>query len=361
MTMNIYIIIYIVLIILSLLEIKYKKTTNSIFLYIMFFFWLMGSLRWKTGTDWDSYKDYFCNNDTLANFYFDGYAFETGYIWLNYMIKRISSSYSIFLSICSLINILCFSCVAKKIFGKRPIFAALLFFAIFQGGIFVTRQLMAISLCFLSTLFIIKRQKIPFYICIITASFLHVTSLIYIISYYIYNYKITIKKFILLTITTIIVSTLIHELTISIISLMSNDRVAGKLSFYLNSDEDFGIISLIKGCIKRLLTLPLFFYIAKKNPNNNLYTGFLNIYIIGTLIYLLFAFANMNTFVRMSVYFQLLEIPLLYYSYLLHKKKWLIGYILIFGLMKIISFTSGYYDLYVPFYTIFEDANRVMQ
>ena len=358
--MNIYICIFLVLIFLSLTEIKTKKSSASLFLFILFFFWLLGSFRWNTGTDWDSYKDYFCTNNSLSNFYFDGYAFETGYIWLNYLVKKISNSYSVFLSICSFLNIICFYVVAKKLFGKRPILAVLLFFAIFQGGIFVTRQLMAISLCFLSTLFIIKRQKTPFFICIILASFLHVTSLIYIVSYYLYNYKISIKKFLLLAFITIILSTLMHELTKSVISFISNDRVTDKLYIYTSSDIDFGIFDLVKGCIKRLLTLPLFFYILNKYPYNKLYSGLLSIYILGTLIYFLFAFANMNTFVRISVYFQLLEIPLLYYSYLLHKRKWLICYIYLFGLMKIISFTSGYYDLYVPFYTIFEDANRVM-
>ena len=351
--MNLYLFVYILLSILTLIEIKYSKHSFIIFIFFLLFFFLLGSLRWNTGTDWDPYYLYYITNDTKDNFIYDGKDFEKGYILLNYGIKEISNSYSVFLSICTFLNLVCFYYFTRSIFKTRYIFILLLYFAIFQGGIFTTRQLLATSICLLSTIFIIKRRVIPFFTCIIAASLLHITSIVYIAAYFIYNYKLSIKKFILFLGITILCSFSLKYILGDFISLINDPRLSGKLITYTDNNEAFGIVNLLKGIAKRIIILPLFFYIKEKHNKSNLYSGLFNIYLVGTLLYFLFSFADLAIFIRISTYFQLMEIPLLYLSYMSYKRKWLMIFIILFGLMKIVSFYSGYYDLYVPFNTIF--------
>ena len=353
--MNIYLTIYSILSFFTLLEIRFRKYSSIIFIFFLLFFLILGSIRWNTGTDWDPYYLFFVTNDNWRNFEYSGFEFENGYVLLNYFIKNISDSYSFFLFICSFINISCFYYFSKIFLGGRPIFALLLYFAIFQGGIFVTRQLLATSICLLSTIFIIKRNKLSFFICIAFASLFHISSLIFIISYYLYEYRISVKKFVGILFITILASIFIRVVLENFISLIGDyQRLSGKLTTYVNQQEEFGIINLAKGIVKRILILPVFFYIRKKHNSSNIYNGLLSIYLLGTILYFLFACANLTVFIRISSLFQLMELPLLYYSYKLYRKKWFICFIIIFCAMKTISFYSGNSDLYIPYYTIFD-------
>lgn len=353
--MNIYYTILILLILLSVFEIRDKRVSILFFPLFLLVFWYMGSFRWNTGTDWDSYCDYFVTNHSWSDFLIDGYPFEKGYVLLNYGIKQLSSSYSVFLSICSLINILCFLMVCKKHFRERPLFALLIYFAIFQGGIFVTRQLLATSLCFMSILFIEQKRKKMFFICIFIASLFHITAWAFLLSYYAFYRDVTIKQFFLYLGITIVLSLFVSLGLSFLLEHIPSGRIASKILVYNSDDRVFGAASLIMGVAKRIVTLPLFFYVRRYYNDTVFFKGALNIYLLGTLFYFLFALADLSDFVRFSVPFQLMEIPLLYYSYLSFRKTYIITFIFAFGFFKIYSFLNVYYDLYVPFYTIFDN------
>ena len=56
---------------------------------------LFQSLRWKTGTDWTSYYDFFIHSNNSV--WREEAGFELGYTYLNQLIRCFSSSFTIFL------------------------------------------------------------------------------------------------------------------------------------------------------------------------------------------------------------------------------------------------------------------------
>jgi len=331
------------------------------YLYLLLFLFL-GTFRWQTGTDWNSYMSLFMDNNSIHDFFIDGYAYEKGYVLLNWGVKYLGGSYSNFLFVGTLINIFCFHAVAKKLFSERLVFALFLFFSVFMGGIFVTRQLLAASICFFSIIYIVERKIFPFTILIVFASLLHVSAIVFFFAYYIYNCRISVKQFIILFFVTLIVSYFLNSFFSTIVSSLSaNSRIGTKLLIYTTGEQELGYSSLIMGIIKRVVLLPLFFYTEQKwqKQNSEIFSGMFNIYLLGTLLYFLFALSGFKEFVRISSYFQLIEIPLFYYTYTNLKKKWILLLIIPFCFMKIFSAIGMYYNLYVPFYLIFENPNRM--
>ena len=74
--MNIYIITYLLFAIVAFIERTCNKN-NLLFAILGYFYILvLGSIRWKTGTDWDDYCDFFTNNYTLYQYLSDDKSFE---------------------------------------------------------------------------------------------------------------------------------------------------------------------------------------------------------------------------------------------------------------------------------------------
>lgn len=360
--MNLYYTIYLFLLVFSLFEIGQKNKIFSSFTYSLFLllFLFLGTVRWQTGTDWNSYLLYFINNNSINDFFYNGYAFEKGYVLLNWGVKYLGGNYSAFLFFGVVVNLLCFHIVAKKFLKERLIFALLLYFSVFMGGIFVTRQLLATSICFLSLVFIIERKIIPFSILILLASLFHISSIVFWGAYFMYNYHITVKRFLILFFVVCITSFFIPFIISSLVSFISgSDRLTTKLLIYNTEGREMGVLVFLLGVLKRIVILPLFFYFVNYYfKQDKIFKGIFSIYLIGTLLYFLFALSGLKDFVRISAYFQLMEIPLFYYAYVGIRKKWIFLLIIPFLAMKIYSAISIYYDEYVPFYTIFENPSR---
>lgn len=367
--MIIYIILFFFLAIFSFTDYIYTPPLHrKLLLYIsgtliFLVLWALASFKWKTGTDWNSYYDtffYFSEAHTIN--------FEPGYIKFMGSIKEYTSSYTIYLTIFS------FLCISFKFsyffkFHKESFFTLiLLFYCYYFADIFAVRQNLAISLTLFSTIFIIKRKPVFFLLLVSLATTIHSSSILYFLAYFIYWTKIKDRTFYYFVVISIFFGLgggglLIMNLLFK--SLGIEGVMGDKIANYLNEDSEIvnttidPVFLYLLGSIKRLVFIPIFIFL--KNKTNGKFIniqGYFNLYMTGNIIYFLFA-KDLAVFVRASVPFLFFEIILLSYL-LLHfkqaKKKLVIVFFLIvlFSWSRFNALVNSYYDLYVPYNSIFD-------
>ncbi len=364
-----YIVLFILLALFSLTDYIYTAPLNRrLFLFFgslftFFVLWLLASLRWKTGTDWDSYYDSF--------YYFSEiYAinFEPGYVVILSFIREFTSNYTVFLSLFSFLCIfLKFSYFYK--YHKEFFFTlVLLFYCYYFADIFAVRQNLAISLTLFSTVFIIKRKPLFFILFVVLASSIHYSSILYFFAYYIYWSKISDKRFyyfaaFCVAFGLIGIGGVILDLILKALGI--DGFIGTKINNYLTQDNgetnssNSPIVMYLVGVTKRFILIPIFIYVKNKSKGQFTYLqGYFNLYMIGNLIYFLFA-KDLAVFARASVPFLLFEIFLigyvLYYFKTDKKKMVVVFFIMIlFSWARFNALVNSYYDLYVPYNSIFD-------
>ena len=364
-----YIILFLFLLVLSFTDyvnipMIYRKTLLIFFgVFVFLILWAFASLRWETGTDWDSYYDVF---------YYGSYAhvvnFEPGFVALLFLIKEYTSSYSVYLSVFSLLCILLkFSFFYK--FHKEIFFTlVLLFFCYYFADIFAVRQNLAISLTLFSTIFIIKRKPLFFILFVILACSIHYSSILYFFAYYIYWSKISDKRFyyfaaFCVAFGLIGIGGIILDLILKALGI--DGFIGAKINNYLNEDIEVlnttnsPVVMYLLGVTKRFILIPIFIYVKNKSKGQFPYLqGYFNLYMIGNLIYFLFA-KDLAVFARASVPFLIFEIFLIgyvLYYFKTDKNKMLLVFVLmmIFSWARFNALVNSYYDLYVPYNSIFD-------
>lgn len=186
-------------------------------------------------------------------------------------------------------------------------------------------------------------------------------------AYYIYWKKFTDRSFYYVIFFSIFLGlvgfgNIVLELLLKALGL--EGFVGDKISNYLSSDEGLNtnsnpLVLYILGVVKRLILIPLFLYVKNKTKERFVYfQGYLNLYIVGNVIYFLFA-KDLAIFARASVPFLLFEIFLISYVllyYKAHKKKMFFAFLLIllFSWARFSALINSYYDFYVPYNSIFD-------
>lgn len=331
--------------------------------FVFMILWSFASLRWETGTDWNSYYDTF--------FYFSEahvINFEPGYVMILSFVREYTSNYTIFLAVFSFLCILLkFSYFYK--YHKDFFFTLiLLFYCYYFADIFAVRQNLAISLTLFSTVFIIKRKPLFFILFVGLATSIHYSSILFFFAYYIYWSKISDKKFYYLIAFSVAfglmgIGGLILDLFLKALGL--DGFIGAKINNYLNEDSEVlnttnnPIVMYLLGVTKRFLLIPIFIYVKNRSEVKFPYLqGYFNLYMVGNVIYFLFA-KDLAVFARASVPFLLFEIFLI--SYVLFyfkaaKKKMVFVFIIMmfFSWARFSALVNSYYDLYVPYNSIFD-------
>jgi hypothetical protein len=334
---------------------------GSVFVFVIL--WMFASLRWKTGTDWESYFDSF-------SYFSEDYAinFEPGFVVFLSAIRDFTSNYTIFLVILS------FLCISLKFifflkFNKETFFTLVfLFLCYYFADIFAVRQNLAISLTLFSTIFIINKKPILFLLFVGLATSIHTSSILYFFAYYIYWSKISDKSFYYIIFLSVFLGLIgFGDIILNLLlkALGLEGFVGEKISNYLSGDSE-GLntnsnllVLYMMGVIKRLLLIPLFLYVKNKQEGRFVYfQGYLNLYMVGNVIYFLFA-KDLAIFARASVPFLLFEIFLISYVllyYKAHKKKMVFVFVVMmfFSWARFSALINSYYDFYVPYNSIFD-------
>lgn len=368
--MILYVVLFILSAVISLLDFTKTTRINKISAGIMFSCLLvfLSGIRWKTGTDWNMYYYFFLESNTLNDFISNdanNQGIEFGYGIVNYIIKLIFDDYNFLLMIVAGTIIF----IKSRLFFKySPYFLVAIFinFSTYLGDIFFIRQNLALAITLLSFDFIIKKEKVYFYLSIFLATSIHTSALIFLPAYWIYYYRMTFRKMVL--IVTIFICISLFKFNTEILlwvmdSFSSEDgKIFQKLHAYyilnmqgknfgqaIDSDTRMMIASL-----RRVVFLPVFLAIYKKKwVDNEIYTRTLNLVVFGHILFFFISGIGMDFAGRLTLYYYIYEILLISFIVSIGndwiKKGAVFLTVFMYSFMKYFYLLYSLGEYYIPF------------
>ncbi len=162
---------------------------------------LLAGLRGNITSDFIGYKNIFINYQgyhwdeiiQILNLRYNFTAWEIGYVFINFLISRITDDYMWVQIVIAIITYGCIFHYAKQ--SKDPVISILSFLSIgcFLEGFNTVRNVMAACICALAIQYIEKRNFIKYLLVIVIASMFHSTALLMIPFYFILDRRPTIK------------------------------------------------------------------------------------------------------------------------------------------------------------------------
>ncbi|MFQ6601600.1 EpsG family protein [Flavobacterium sp. C3NV] len=363
---KIYLFFYLFFFVLAVLEITndVKPYRNVLAFISVFFLMFFTGLRWETGTDWFSYKELF--DDLELNWFFllNVFSFDLGYVILNAAVKIFTDNYTIFLLIDSIIALGIVFWFLKK-YSPNPNISIFVFYNAFFVAQFMGSNRRIISLgSALFVFYFVNQIKYKKYALWQSLAFLfHRTSIILIVTWFIPRQRFSTKKIFKILLLCLVVG--ISQLPFKLVgflgealSAFSTNPFVDKMLFYSSNNEEIvsentnPIILMTLSVIKRSIFIAFYLYVVKKNKGvlDYLSDYFLNIYIVGFAIYLLFN--GSPIFQMISTYFTFIEIALIgrFWSYADVKTKLIfLGVLLLYGFFQLLSSLNAYPELYIPY------------
>lgn len=325
-------------------------------------FWILGIIRWETGTDWDSYYEFFRDRNTIEEF--ENRGFEPFYTYIAYTVKSITEEYWVFLLVCtSLIYILVPPTIYK--YSPLPFISLLLYFLLRKADIFFTRESIALAFCLFSLRFIEKRRLVSFIITVLVGAQFHRSVMIFLPAYYVYSMRISTKQMIMVVGVVFFVSLIALNVLRDYLQTVSSVFGAvfeDKTETYLDrgdaTAEDYGVSlerSLIQGVINNGFFLLLFAYALKKKDSSFM-KGLFNIYAVSIML-LFITLPFSLTLARVYNSYNLVSILLIGHAFSCFGKKNVSFYYLLFFFYICVRFSmqtffGGYSYCFVPFKSI---------
>lgn len=357
--------IFIILSVFSLLELLKLKFKNlphlysSVFRLLIFIFFLLSSLRWETGTDWDSYYIYYLFLQTGITCI--GYM-EPGFTLLT-SINANCFNYTFQMACIAFLSIVLIAWRYKKL-SSYPILSLLIWFSTSLANIFPVRQSIAVAIFVFSWKYIQEKRLKPFLLSVLIAMTFHVTAIITIPIYFIWH-KLYPKKFFIYTIIALsIFSFLIGDKMMDIAYSIGGAFFQEKLQAYLGDPEDtFGSAYtasqiLIRGIINRsfFFIIPLLL-LDKQRTEGNILNAMINLYFYSFCLFLLLTPLSpaLGRFCSYTDMTQAILLPFLFYYRIKSKINIYILYIIIIAYLglRFKGVVYNYYDLYIPYNSVF--------
>lgn len=341
----------------AILSLKQHHNKSVLFFLGISIFWLVlhDGLRWEIGTDWDSYYNFFINNEAAAHY-------EIGYTIVTRVFRAFTDSYTLYLLAQALFTYIILYHFIKS-YSVYPEMSLCIFYCTMIGLMGSNRQLIAIAICLMSVKYVIYRSLPKFLICLLVACCFHTTSMVFVLTYFLYNIKLKYYYVWGIIALCIIINLagLINNIPFIEYAVFLDSNSAEKLSFYANNDSLSGFS--IFGTLKRCLIISAALYCKPKSAK--VYNLFLNMYIVGTVIYTLFIGSILGIMAgRGAVYFNISEIILLpyifYFIYIkmghrISKTIWLIFFIFLIYMMyrDMLSYVIAYdLNIYTPYKSV---------
>lgn len=367
--MNIYIIIFIFLSALALLEEKVKTNQRvplllaSVLLIVLF-----QSLRWRTGTDWQPYHDFFIFS--INDNYVDKSGFEFGYVFVNQIVRNLTNSFTCFLLMECSLNALFVYLFAK---GMKINYCLMLLVS-FSLSVFPIRYTLASNIVLCSYKCIIEKKAFLFLLIILIAFSIHRSVIIFLPMYFLARKEYPIGVLLFILLGAAILGTLGETTFDGIVQLISifysqvGDSFQSKLSAYVTEEiPEYGQLSgiqLIISYLNSLIFVAAFYYFKRKKFENNLtYNVLFNLYIAGIVLNRIF-WQLIPDFARVTSLFTG-GFPVLIYMILscYNNKVKFLGCLLmcIYYYLKYqtSSFGGFYSDLFIPYYSVFSNDARI--
>jgi len=283
--------------------------------------WLImhDGLRWGIGTDWMPYYTFFSYSLVWPS----GGNFEVGYIWLNRIVRYFTSNYSVFLIIHAII-VYCLISRAVRNYSVYPLLSMFVFYCLMVALLGMSRQYLALAICFFSLQYIFKRNPLKFVLCIIFALLFHRSAFLFIPSYFLHR-QISLKVMITIIFIAIIIAfaNIVNYIPSGWFFFFGDD-IGYLVNLYLSYAAETTLLNSFLGLLRRSLVLFLIFAFREKIKNKNEYFDlFVNLYFVGVVGYILFNNTIFQFLVgRGLVYFTIMEIFLFPYIISIFNPRW---------------------------------------
>ncbi|AEX20705.1 EpsG family protein [Vibrio sp. EJY3] len=312
--------------------------------------------RYKTGTDWPNYYEYFYNNT---------YFWEYGWSLLNHIIYILGFNAEVLFVLVAFISIFLKVYAANKLKLPISIFLFLLFPFIINKDFGTIRQGLAIAITFLSFTFLIKRKYLTFITLCGVAFLFHKSSIIFIFAIFpfIFNFDLTKKLLFLIVLISFILGVMgvVGKLLEFIIYGLGLDSgVFYKVKRYLSYSDDYTSSGYpILPVIKKIITLAMFIacgVFSERYKENIIFDMSFKIYIFGLCLFL--ALSDFSQLRRLVGYFEIFEYVcfsiLIISIKKIHLKFFLFLYIVVTLSSKVYVYMSTYSDYLLPYKFISE-------
>ena len=368
----IYLAIYIIIGIIAVVEQVVKKSQRK---YLLFFAAIIivsfQSLRWKTGTDWPPYYDFFISSENWSSC--ADYGFEIGYSILNYLVRNITDSYTVFLIIECTLNCI-FICLYAKYFGNGK-YTTILLVTSFALMVFPIRFTLASNIIVYSYKYIIEKKPLQFGLLFLLAFSIHRSVIAFIPTYFIVRKHYSIYLILSVYFISIILGVLTEYTFGNVLQIISGfygnlgDTYQDKLDAYVTGGTpdaaQMSLSRIILSFINSTVFILGFYYFKKKYfPSDIKYNILFNLYVIGICFNRIFL-QIIPDFTRItSLYaggFAVMLIMIVSQLRRLSNRLILCILILIYYFYNYWSYIDGYYSyLFFPYYSIFSDTQRMI-
>lgn len=322
---------------------------------------LFAGLRYKTGTDYNTYEIYFSNS---LKYGFDMY-YEPGFIFLVQLFSLLSDNYQFFMFMFTLLSLSLLAYILHKL---TPYW--LISFIIYAISLLPNNQMGSIRFGFATiiTLFSIKyiidKKFINFFLIIFLASLFHRSAIVFVLVYFIANINLKAWQYIIIFLLSIIIgySNVIGQFMLFILDFSRSSFpflsiINSKLNNYLtvNLEGTITLASLIK---KSLLFIILMYFKTKVEKHYSWYNQYFNILLFGYILYFIFVHSFPTFAIRLASLFSIYEIlllPLIFMYIKSYTNKILLFIFIIFIINgKFLSTLVAWEELFFPYRSVFE-------
>jgi hypothetical protein len=342
--------------VISIFGLFVNKTKTFIYFSTVSFLFCMSFLRWECGTDWNSYYLYFKRSTSLIK----SAQYEIGYSLMNFLIRSLTENYSIFLLVyASLFFFIKYTFIYK--YSNFLLIGLLASFSMFAGDIFFVRMNFATCITLFSTKFIFKRNLFYFMICILLASLFHISALIFIISYFIYEKRFSTFKMLLLIILILLAATWIKSILLHLANMNNDNRLGQRAIVYLT--RGFGgtqffsnRIQIAKSVLNRSFLFLLSLLLLRKHKREDkIFNYYFNQSFLSVISIVALAPVSLDLS-RIASYFTIYDIFLIqyFYGYFKERKIKYFGYALLclYLFLRLNVYILGFRDSYIPYRSI---------
>lgn len=297
---------------------------KKIYFIIFFVIYLLSFLRWEYGTDWDSYYQMFLTCD-WANERNQ----EILYVYILVFARTIFEDYTVALFLFASVLFYHNSKGLWKL-SNLPLTSLFIFVGTYIGSqIGFTRQQIAMSLTFYSITYIIKGEFWKYVWCIIIAFGFHYSALVFFPAWWIFNSHLSTRKWLLLILVSIFLSSLMLTFLTSLGQLVGGgilERTSGYTEQGYDYEDDASISPqqmIIKAILNRGIIIGLcMFFLNKLNSVDRYAKNYFSLYCFGTILFFLSSPIHI-TLSRMTWYYDFVQVLILPQLFLCLRNRYL--------------------------------------
>ena len=207
--------------------------------------------------------------------------------------------------------------------GKYFFTVFFVLWGLYHANIITTRSNIALCICLYATKYIENRDFKHFVLTTVIAFGFHYSAAVFFPAYYIFRVHCSMGKKIVILVAFSILLSMGMEYVAGTFAEIVGGQLGEKIFSYVDSTGDFlqgtgmegtsnGLLLLIKAIVNIGLLLVVGLYLWQYNSEDRSYEGYLNLYLIGCILYI--ATLNINyAFARLSIYYNIFQVPMILY------------------------------------------------